>query len=50
MAITIWTAKAATPLGPIGHPGGIAKIAVFLASDESGWVSGERIEGAGGHP
>jgi hypothetical protein len=27
-----------------------AKIAVFLASDESGWVSGEPIEGAGGHP
>lgn len=43
-------AKAGTPLGRIGQPDDIAKIAVFLASDESGWVSGERIEGAGGHP
>jgi 3-oxoacyl-[acyl-carrier protein] reductase len=43
-------AKASTPLGRIGQPDDIAKIAVFLASDESGWVSGERIEGAGGHP
>jgi len=43
-------AKASTPLGRIGQPGDIAKIAVFLASDESGWVTGERIEGAGGHP
>jgi len=43
-------AKASTPLGRIGQPDDIAKIAVFLASDEAGWVSGERIEGAGGHP
>jgi 3-oxoacyl-[acyl-carrier protein] reductase len=43
-------AKASTPLGRIGQPDDIAKIAVFLASDESGWVNGERIEGAGGHP
>lgn len=42
-------AKAGTPLGRIGQPDDIAKIAVFLASDESGWVTGERIEGAGGH-
>jgi len=39
----------AAPLGPIGRSGDIAKIAVFLASDESGWVSAARIEGAGGH-
>lgn len=43
-------AKASTPLGRIGQPDDIARIAVFLASDEAGWVSGERIEGAGGHP
>lgn len=42
-------AKAATPLGRIGQPDDIAKIAVFLASDESAWVSGDRIEGAGGY-
>ena len=41
---------AAAPLGRIRPPNDIAKIGVFLASDESGWVSGERIEGAGGHP
>ena len=41
-------AKASTPLGRIGQPDDIAKIAVFLASDEAGWVSGDRIEGAGG--
>ncbi|MGZ5929878.1 MAG: hypothetical protein ACXWLX_11740, partial [Rhizomicrobium sp.] len=50
MAITIWTAKAAAPLGPIGHPGDIAKIGVFLASGESGWVGGARIEGAAAIP
>ena len=43
-------AKASTPLGRIGQPDDIARIAVFLASDEASWVSGERIEGAGGHP
>ncbi|MBN9545388.1 MAG: glucose 1-dehydrogenase [Alphaproteobacteria bacterium] len=43
-------AKASTPLGRIGQPDDIAKIAIFLASDESGWVTGERIEGAGGYP
>ena len=43
-------AKASTPLGRIGQPDDIAKIAVFLASDESAWVTGDRIEGAGGHP
>jgi len=41
-------AKASTPLGRIGQPDDIAKIAVFLASDESGWITGDRIEGAGG--
>jgi 3-oxoacyl-[acyl-carrier protein] reductase len=43
-------ATASTPLGRIGQPADIAGIAVFLASDDSGWVSGERIEAAGGHP
>lgn len=40
---------AATPLGRIGQPDDIGKIAVFLASDQSGWVTGERIVAAGGY-
>jgi 3-oxoacyl-[acyl-carrier protein] reductase len=40
---------AATPLGRIGQPDDIGKIAVFLASDQSGWVTGERIAAAGGY-
>lgn len=39
---------AQTPLGRIGQPNDIAKIALFLASDDSGWVTGERIQGSGG--
>ena len=39
---------AATPLGRIGQPDDIGKIAVFLASDQSGWVTGERIVASGG--
>lgn len=37
-----------TPLGRIGHPDDIAKVAVFLASDDSGWITGEKITVAGG--
>lgn len=40
---------AATPLGRIGQPDDVGKVAVFLASDQSGWVSGERIVVAGGY-
>jgi 3-oxoacyl-[acyl-carrier protein] reductase len=39
---------AATPLGRIGQPDDIGKIAVFLASEQSSWVTGERIVAAGG--
>ncbi|KYG66476.1 oxidoreductase [Bdellovibrio bacteriovorus] len=39
---------AQTPLGRIGQPQDIAKIATFLASDDSAWVTGERIQGSGG--
>lgn len=39
---------AATPLGRLGKPSDIAPIAVFLASDASGWISGETIFGSGG--
>jgi 3-oxoacyl-[acyl-carrier protein] reductase len=37
-----------TPLGRMGQPQDIAKIALFLASDDAGWVTGERIQGSGG--
>ncbi|RXG11213.1 3-oxoacyl-[acyl-carrier protein] reductase [Leeuwenhoekiella aestuarii] len=37
-----------TPLGRIGLPVDIAKVAVFLASDEAAWVTGERISVSGG--
>ncbi len=36
------------PLGRIGQPDDIAKIAVFLASDDSGWLTGERLLATGG--
>lgn len=39
---------AITPLSRIGQPEDIAKVAVFLASDDAGWVTGERITVAGG--
>ena len=37
-----------TPLGRLGQPDDIAKVAVFLASDESSWLTGERISASGG--
>ena len=39
---------AMTPLGRIGTPSDIAKIAAFLASDDSGWLTGEVILASGG--
>lgn len=39
---------AGTPLGRLGTPDDIAQVAVFLASENSGWVTGERITAAGG--
>jgi 3-oxoacyl-[acyl-carrier protein] reductase len=37
-----------TPLGRAGEPDDIAKAAVFLASDDSGWITGEDIVVGGG--
>lgn len=37
-----------TPLGRIGQPDDIGPVAVFLASDDSGWVNGEILQVAGG--
>jgi 3-oxoacyl-[acyl-carrier protein] reductase len=39
---------ASTPLGRIGQPNDIAQVAVFLASDDSAWITGERIVVSGG--
>lgn len=39
---------AQTPLGRFGQPGDIAEVAVFLASDASRWLTGERISASGG--
>jgi 3-oxoacyl-[acyl-carrier protein] reductase len=36
-------AIAQTPLGRIGQPGDIASIAVFLASEDSAWLTGEQL-------
>lgn len=37
-----------TPLGRVGQPDDIAKVAVFLASDDSAWMTGEVVPVAGG--
>jgi 3-oxoacyl-[acyl-carrier protein] reductase len=37
-----------TPLGRIGQPEDIAPAAVFLASDDAGWITGETLHIAGG--
>lgn len=39
---------ATTPLGRTGQPDDIAKVAVFLASDDAGWITGEKISVTGG--
>jgi 3-oxoacyl-[acyl-carrier protein] reductase len=39
---------ASVPLGRIGQPNDIATAAVFLASDDAGWINGQLINAAGG--
>jgi len=41
-------AVSSTPLGRIGKPDDIASVAVFLASDDSYWLTGERLYAGGG--
>jgi 3-oxoacyl-[acyl-carrier protein] reductase len=41
--------EAATPLGRIGQPQDIAGAAVFLASDDSSWITGETFVISGGY-
>jgi len=36
------------PMGRLGQPDDIAQVALFLASDQSAWVTGERIAVSGG--
>ena len=42
------TVEAQTPLGRIGQPDDIARVAVFYASDDAGWVTGQTLVLAGG--
>ena len=39
---------AKTPLGRFGQPEDVARVAVFLASDDASWLTGERIAASGG--
>ena len=41
--------EAQTPLGRIGQPSDIGPAAVFLASADSSWISGETLVIAGGY-
>jgi len=38
-----------TPLGRFGQPEDIARVALFLASDDAGWVTGESLQASGGY-
>ncbi len=42
-------AEAHTPLGRIGQPRDVAPAAVFLASDDARWITGETLHVAGGY-
>jgi 3-oxoacyl-[acyl-carrier protein] reductase len=51
MGLTMETAKAmgmVLPMGRMGQPDDIARVALFLASDQSSWLTGERISASGG--
>ena len=37
-----------TPLGRLGQPQDIAKVAAFLASDDAAWITGDRLVASGG--
>jgi 3-oxoacyl-[acyl-carrier protein] reductase len=41
-------AVAGTPLGRVGQPDDIASAVVFLASDDSRWITGEIVKASGG--
>ena len=51
MGLNMETAKAMgmiMPMGRMGVPDDIARVAAFLASDQSSWLTGERISASGG--
>lgn len=51
IGLTMETAKAmgmVMPAGRMGQPDDIARVALFLASDQSSWLTGERISASGG--
>ncbi len=51
MGLNMETAKAmgmVMPMGRMGVPDDIARVALFLASDQSSWLTGERISASGG--
>lgn len=37
-----------TPIGRRGQPEDIAKVSVFLASDDAAWITGEQLSVSGG--
>jgi 3-oxoacyl-[acyl-carrier protein] reductase len=41
-------ATAGTPLGRIGQPQDIAGVVTFLATDDSGWLTGQQLLASGG--
>ena len=41
--------EAQTPLGRIGQPDEVARVAVFFASSDSAWVTGETLRVSGGN-
>lgn len=45
---TVRAVESQTALGRIGTPEEIAEVVAFLASEESGWVTGQYIEASGG--
>jgi 3-oxoacyl-[acyl-carrier protein] reductase len=45
---TAKTIAATLPMGRLGKPDDIGRVAVFLASDDSAWLTGERITVSGG--
>ena len=40
--------EAKTPLGRVGQPHDVAPAAVFLASGDAGWITGQTLHIAGG--
>ncbi len=48
LGVDMNAAAAGIPLGRLGLPEDIAKVVLFLASDDSAWITGDRITASGG--